>query len=240
LNKNINDYNFYRDSIEQNNKIRIKIDKIQKEISVEKEILNNIDKQIIIKENQIRINIEKIHKIEILNIELEKLNTESLIYSYLVSMTGVNGIQLYLLNEYLEKISSRINNILEPFIHKKINLLLNKDRIEMNIIQDNRQIYTLSGMESFMLDLSMIIIINEISQIPKSNIMFIDESISVLDKNRIDNINDLFIFMKEYFNQVFMITHMKQVKSSIKYSLDIKKINHYSTIYNVANMIDLR
>ena len=110
----------------------------------------------------------------------------------------------------------------------------------MVIVQDKKQIYTLSGMESFMLDLSLIIIINEISQIPKSNIMFIDESISVLDKNRIDNINELFIFMKEYFNQVFMITHMKQVKSSISYSLDIKKSNNYSTIYNLGNMIDLR
>ena len=48
------------------------------------------------------------------------------------------------------------------------------------------------------------------------------------------------MFMKEYFNQVFMITHMKQVKSSINYSLDIKKHNNYSTIYNIGNMIDLR
>ena len=111
--------------------------------------------------------------------------------------------------------------------------MLNKDKIEIIIIQDEKQIYTLSGMESFMLDLTLIIIINEISEIPKSNIMFIDESISVLDKNRIDNINDLFIFMKQYFNQVFMITHMKQVKSQINYTLDIKKTNNFSSIFNI-------
>ena len=59
-------------------------------------------------------------KIKNRTIELERLKSESIIYSYLVSMTGVNGIQLYLLNEYLDKISTRINNILEPFIHKNI------------------------------------------------------------------------------------------------------------------------
>jgi hypothetical protein len=52
--------------------------------------------------------------------------------------------------------------------------------------------------------------------------------------------DDTFIFMKEYFNQVFMITHMKQVKSSIVYSLDIKKTNNYSAINNLGNVIDLR
>ena len=240
LNKDIVEYDVYRESIRINTDVKIRIEQIQRELSLIITDLNRIEKEIIINENQIKINEERISKIEISNIELERLKSESIIYGYLVSMTGVNGIQLYLLNEYLDKISSRINNILEPFIHKNIQLILNKDRIDMIIVQDNRQIYTLSGMESFMLDLSMIIIINEISQIPKSNIMFIDESISVLDKNRIDNINDLFIFMKEYFNQVFMITHMKQVKSSINYSLDIKKSNNYSTIYNVGNIIDLR
>ena len=239
LNKNINDYELFKESLENNNNTKLKIDDIQLEILINTNKQNIIEKEIIINQNELKINNEKISKIELSDIELERLKSESLIYGYLVSMTGVNGIQLYLLNEYLDKISSRINNILEPFIHKQIKLILNKDKIEMNIIQDNKQIFTLSGMESFMLDLSLIIIINEISQIPKSNIMFIDESISVLDKNRIDNINDLFMFMKEYFNQVFMITHMKQVKSSINYSLDIYKTKRFSTIYNIGNIINI-
>jgi len=240
LNKDIDDYNKYRESIIINKEIKIQIERIQLELTEYIDRLNMIDREFIINNNKLETNLEKISKIEKSNIELERLKSESAIYNYLVSMTGVSGIQLYLLNEYLDKISSRINNILEPFIHKNIQFVLNKDKIDMIIIQDDKQIYTLSGMESFMLDLSMIIIINEISQIPKSNIMFIDESISVLDKNRIDNINDLFLFMKEYFNQVFMITHMKQVRSSINYSLDIKKSNNYSTIYNLVNLIDLR
>lgn len=152
-------------------------------------------------------------------------------------MVSVNGLQLYLLKEYLEKISFRINSILEPYIHKKINLVINKDRIEILIYEQNKQIYTLSRMESFMLDLTLIIIINEISEIPKSNIMFIDESISVLDKNRLENINDLFVFMKQYFKKVFMITRMKQVKTQIDYTLEIKKINRYSLIYNVEDIM---
>ena len=71
--------------------------------------------------------------------------------------------------------------------------------------------------------------------IPKSNIMFIDESISVLDKNRLAAIEDLFVFLKQYYNQVYIITHMKQVKNSINYTLDIKRLQSYSLLRNIEN-----
>ena len=41
-------------------------------------------------------------------------------------MVGVNGIQLYLLKAYIDKISSRINNILEPFIKTHSQELVNR------------------------------------------------------------------------------------------------------------------
>ena len=91
-----------------------------------------------------------------------------------------------------------------------------------------------------MLDLSLIVIINQISEIPQSNILFIDESISVLDKNRLENISELFMFIKQYFKQTYMITHMKQVKSQIDYNLEITKLNDFSLIYNVPNIMVLK
>ena len=233
INKELEDYNRLEEYIIMNEKTNNNILNINNLLVDLTNKLENINKEIIMDENKIEINNDKIDNYLKNNKELERLEKEYLIYGYLNSMVGLNGIQLYLLSEYLETISDRINNILEPFIKKEIRLVLNKDKIEIMIIQDNKQIYTLSGMESFMLDLSLIIIINEISEIPKSNIMFIDESISVLDKDRIENINDLFLFMKYNFNQVYMITHMKQVKSQINYSLEISKKNNYSKIFNI-------
>ena len=205
---------------------------------------------------------EKLRLIESNNLELENLSKELEIYRVLSNMVSINGLQLYLLEKYLDKISQRINNILEPFIHKNIKLVLHKDRIDMVILQETatieissrqktvqkirdsdtemKQIYTLSGMENFMLDLTLIVIINQISEIPQSNILFIDESISVLDKNRLENISELFMFMKQYFKQTYMITHMKQVKSQIDYNLEITKLNDFSLIYNVPNIMVLK
>jgi ABC-type lipoprotein export system ATPase subunit len=76
-------------------------------------------------------------------------------------------------------------------------------------------------MESFMLDLVFKIIIGHISVIPKSNIIFMDESISVLDKHRMASIDELFAFLRQYYETVFLITHMKQVNNHINNSIEI-------------------
>jgi DNA repair exonuclease SbcCD ATPase subunit/DNA repair exonuclease SbcCD nuclease subunit len=248
----------YLDDIEiykKNIKNILMNDEIKKEIEMcrlELTKYNVIQKDLITRLSECNFNIrnleEKRKEIQQTETEIENLSKELELYRVLSSMVSINGLQLYLLDKYLDKISQRINNILEPFIHKNIKLVLHKDRIDMVIYQElqestnseKKQIYTLSGMENFMLDLSLIVIINQISEIPQSNILFIDESISVLDKNRLENISELFMFIKQYFKQTYMITHMKQVKSQIDYNLEINKLNDFSLIYNVPNVMVLK
>jgi DNA repair exonuclease SbcCD ATPase subunit len=229
-------YRSYKDDEIINNNIR-------GEIEVSKIYLNDINKRIkeldglIIKgENKIESDIDKINKLERYTKEESKLETDNKIYGYLNKLVSSDGIQLYLLSAYLTTISNKINSILEPFIEKKIELVFNNEKtIDIKIIKGETVIHTLSGMESFMLDIVLKIIIGQISMIPKSNIMFIDESISVLDKNRLAAIEDLFVFLKQYYNQVYIITHMKQVKNSINYTLDIKRLRGYSLLRNIDN-----
>jgi DNA repair exonuclease SbcCD ATPase subunit len=250
-----NDIEIYNKNI-QNILINEEINKQIEMCRLELTKYNMKQKELITKLSECNFNIrnleEKIIQIQQTETEIDNLSKELEIYRVLSSMVSINGLQLYLLDKYLDKISQRINNILEPFIHKNIKLVLHKDRIDMVIYQkmsketeiktktEEKQIYTLSGMENFMLDLSLIVIINQISEIPQSNILFIDESISVLDKNRLENISELFIFIKQYFKQTYMITHMKQVKSQIDYNLEINKLNDFSLIYNVANVMVLK
>ena len=84
-----------------------------------------------------------------------------------------------------------------------------------------------------MLDVVFKIIIGQISLIPKTNFIFIDESISVFDKERMDNISDFFDFLKRYYSNVFLITHMQQIKVNINYFLDISKYDNYAIIHNI-------
>ena len=62
--------------------------------------------------------------------------------------------------------------------------------------------------------------------------LFIDESISVLDHERLNNIDQLFNFISQYYNSVFLITHLQTVKNSMNCSLFISKKNNKSFINN--------
>ena len=93
-------------------------------------------------------------------------------------------------------------------------------------------------MESVAVELAFKIAISNINKLPKSNILFIDENISVFDKQRIDNIGKFFNFVLSHFSFVFLITHL-DVTDKINYHINIQKYNNRSYINNTNTNIKL-
>ncbi len=239
LKRDIDDYTKDKDSITNNNKINNEIELIQNEINKINSLLDNVNSEILMyntKNANLLKDIERINQNKIL-IDEVFMNFE--IYKVLYEITGKNGFQTYLLSKSLDSINTRINNILEPFINKTILLSLQDDKkyvnIDMDIITKEGNIETLSGMETFMIDLVFKIILSNISHLPSSSLLFIDEGISVLDKNRLAAIDELFSFLKTHYNTIFIITHIKNVKDFIDHSIEITKKNNKSTIISHYN-----
>lgn len=107
----------------------------------------------------------------------------------------------------------------------------------MEIYKDNNCINTSGGMESFIIDLAFKIVITRIAYLPKPNIFFIDEGISVLDSDHIANINVLLNFLRIYYSHIFLISHISSVKDFVDYNLHITKniINYNSKVLNMEN-----
>ena len=55
----------------------------------------------------------------------------------------------------------------------------------------------------------------------------------MLDNNRLMAIEELFNFIRQYYSQVVLITHIRQVKNQLGYSLEIGKKGNYSEIRNI-------
>jgi DNA repair exonuclease SbcCD ATPase subunit len=85
-------------------------------------------------------------------------------------------------------------------------------------------------MESFMMDLAFKITIGKFAKMPKGDVLFIDEGISALDKDKISNIDTLFEFLKNHFKKIILITHIDTVKDSIIEKIEIEKENNFSQI----------
>ena len=228
----ISDYVNVEKLLKENASIQLLIDQLLQKITIKKLDISTNNKSMILIKNQIDQNVliinNLIKQIDILNINKNKKT----FYELLGKICGKNGLQLYLLNQYLVNINRKVNQILVPFINKKINLVLDNNNIDLQIITNNKIINSLSGMEGLMLDVVFKIIIGQISLIPKTNFIFIDESISVFDKDRMDNISDFFDFLTKYYSNVFLITHMEQIKPKIKLFLDITKKYDFASICN--------
>jgi len=159
-----------------------------------------------------------------------KLFEEKEIYSNYMEIVNKNGLPLHILKRYLTHISDGINFISEPFIKKKIDLYIEDNDIVLNIIvkdddNKNRNIMMLGGRESFVLDIAFKIVLAKIAHLPKSNFIFIDEGISVFDKEHLNNITDLFSYLNNYFDYVFLMSHIEEIKDYVSKKIYIKRDN---------------
>ena len=147
-----------------------------------------------------------------------------------MEIVNKNGLPLHILKRYLTHISDGINFISEPFIKKKIDLYIEDNDIVLNIIvkdddNKNRNIMMLGGRESFVLDIAFKIVLAKIAHLPKSNFIFIDEGISVFDKEHLNSITDLFSYLNNYFDYVFLMSHIEEIKDYVSKKIYIKRDN---------------
>ena len=87
------------------------------------------------------------------------------------------------------------------------------------------------GMESFIITLAFKIAFTNVFNISHPSILFIDEGISVLDKEHITKFNIISDFIKKYYNHIILITH---IDSFFDYTVDniniIKNVNNQSHV----------
>jgi DNA repair exonuclease SbcCD ATPase subunit len=157
-----------------------------------------------------------------------KLFEEKEVYANYMTLVNKNGLPLHILKRYLTHISDGINFISESFIKKKIDLFIEDNDIVLNIIvkdddNKNRNIMMVGGRESFVLDIAFKIVLAKIAHLPKSNFIFIDEGISVFDKEHLNNITDLFSYLNNYFDYVFLMSHIEEIKDYVSKKIYIKR-----------------
>ncbi len=70
--------------------------------------------------------------------------------------------------------------------------------------------------------------------IPNTGLLFIDEGVSVLDKNHANNFSLIASFIKKYYNHVILITH---IDTFYDYTFDVINIKKNKDMQSVVNYI---
>ena len=195
-------YNQNKNNIEDVKKLKILIEDLNKKILENKNKITEY--KLKISNNNFTIN--NYNK----NIQL-KLNYENeiKIYDTLAKSVCIHGIPSIILNKYLEGIQNYMNNLISPFINKTVELVLDGNYLYINVYNENEEIINiLGGMEHFIVNISLKITLGKLSVLPKCGLLIIDEGVSVLDKEHIENFYIFIKFLKTNYKNVIIISHI--------------------------------
>ena len=167
---------------------------------------------------------------EIKNLEIEKQNYYKLIdewktfdlFSHAVSK---KGIPTMLINNSLPHINNEINKILAGV--SNFNISLEDDGTNLNVYIDygdsKRVIECASGMEKMITSIAIRVALINISALPKSNMLIIDEGFGALDDSNIEACSRLLKSLKKYFKTILIISHVDSIKDIVDKNIVIER-----------------
>jgi len=165
-----------------------------------------------------------------------KLISDWRMYELFINAVSKNGIPLKIMSVQMPAINAEIAKILQGVVGFTVELEADPETNEMEIYlnygDSKRIIECGSGMEKMMASLAIRVALINITTLPKSDILIIDEGFGALDDMNIEACTRLLNSLKKWFKSIMVISHIDAVKDSVENVIDItyKEMNA-SVIY---------
>jgi hypothetical protein len=212
------------ENIELIKKYDIKLNYIEEKI-------NGINQIIHEKTYSLGINETKFSEWNKLKNDLKGVIRDYNIYNCLKKACHINGIPSKIISLQLENIETMLNKIINGFIKKTIKISLDCNNIIVNILDYNNNIINiLGGMEMFIINIGFKIALSALSLLPKNKLLIIDEGVSVLDKQHIEQFDNIILFLNQHYENIILISHIDSLKDFINEYIHITKQNNNSSI----------
>ena len=167
--------------------------------------------------------------------DYKQINKELKLYDMFIQATSKRGIPVQLLYSLLPKINSEILKILQGVVDFTIELEADLKSNAMDIYinyGDSRRIVELaSGMEKMMASLAIRVALINISTLPKTNMLIIDEGFGALDETNLESCGKLLASFKKLFKNIIIVSHIDAIKDIVDNSIEIIKEGVDSYVY---------
>lgn len=233
--------NSLREKIDKINYMKVRISDDEDDMSVEvrstlrkeESILKNLDA------NRIRIS-ETIgrNEVEVKRLisemkEYEELQEQWKVYEILLHAVSKKGIPFQIIKNQLPLINKEIGKILHEVTNFTVQLRTTSNT-SMDIIltygDSERIIECASGMEKMIASIAIRVALINVSSLPKSDMLLIDEGFGSLDESNVESCNRLLTSLKKWFRNILVISHVPQVKEIADNIIDINKIGNDSHV----------
>tara|TARA_B100000214_G_scaffold90371_1_gene62397 strand:- start:148 stop:1005 length:858 start_codon:yes stop_codon:yes gene_type:complete len=174
-------------------------------------------------EKQINDNINKV----------EELEGDYQAYQYLLEAIKRDGVPYDLISKSLPTVEGAVNDILAQIVDFSIVFTMDGKMIDTHIVYDDDRVWPLelsSGMERFISSLAIRIGLMNVSNLPQSNFLAIDEGWGTMDSENLNSVSQLFQYLKTQFQFTFVVSHIETMRDFVDTLLEIKKTNGSSSV----------
>ena len=231
--RTLKDYNKNSEAIDNNNKISIQ--------------LNNNDIHLKSKKNQKEVNVRNIYdaETEIANYKkgidertdiIEKIKEEEKLiknWKIYLELVGKNGISKMVFRKTLPIINAKLSQLLSDVCDFDVEVGINvKNDVMFYLVKDGikSDLSSGSGFEKTAASLALRSVLAELSTIPRSNGVLIDEVTGRVSEENLENIHSLFNKMLNNYDYLFVVTHNPAIRDWCSSYVEVEKVDNISKI----------
>ena len=226
-------YKDQENNVKYNEKIKIKITKKELELSDVDDKIIKLNDDITEVHSDIKVNDNEMRNINKKIKEIEELEKQNQAYHYYLDAVRRDSIPYELLAKAIPTIEGEVNNILSQLVEFQMSLEMDGKNINANIVYDDLNEWPLelsSGMERFISSLAMRVGLINVSNLPRSNFLAIDEGWGTMDSDNINSVYNLFQYLKTQFQFALIVSHVDSMRDAVDTLLEISRDSSFSSI----------
>ena len=188
--------------------------------------INNVFGEIKVVDTKRRTILDNIKKVGELESKYEA-------YQYYLDAVKRDGVAYELITKALPTIEGEVNNILSQLVDFQMLFEMDGKNINNYIVYDDDNVWPLelsSGMERFISSLAIRVGLINVSNLPRTNFLAIDEGWGTMDSDNINSVYSLFQYLKSQFQFALIVSHIDSMRDAVDSLLEIKKENNFSNI----------
>ena len=221
-----NDIMFNQQIENEIQKVESELDDINNSLDMVTDTANNMFGEIKAVDTKRRTILDNIKKVEELEDKYEA-------YQYYLDAVKRDGVPYDLITKALPTIEGEVNNILAQLVDFQMLFEMDGKNINNYIVYDDDNVWPLelsSGMERFISSLAIRVGLINVSNLPRSNFLAIDEGWGTMDSDNLNSVYSLFQYLKSQFQFTMIVSHIDSMRDAVDTLLEIKKEKNFSNI----------
>ena len=211
-------------------KADMRLNELKTELTTVERAISNANFEVTTNNNKVIKNLELIDTIKEEQIKEGK-------YKTYLELFGKNGIAKKIMKNMMPLINSELQRLLQDSCYFRLEVRISeKNEVEFWMIDNNTQIEKLmvsgSGYEKTIASLALRAVLSKVCSLPKPNIVVFDEVFGKISNDNLEMVYEFFIKIKEYFENILVITHNPLISQWADNTIKVKKVDNISKIVN--------